>query len=269
MKKGVLLALLLAADSVIAQVPFDRLLDAANDGDNWLTYAGDYKAQRHSPLKQITRENVGSLVPKWVHHIDTEGKLRLANAGSLRQTLEYQMDLEAAIRRVASGRTLGTYGSMPRYFPVEELVGKKCPDFEAPLVDGGDVKTWYQMIDPNKINVLFFWAVDCGHCRASLPGVNDWLRSQPEGINFVGVPNVPNEALKIQTTEYCRNQEFAFPNLMDETREIADLYKIVSTPTYLVIRGDGVIDSVYTTGSGIDEALEAKRAELLTGASGS
>ena len=201
--------------------------------------------------------------------VDPEGMLRLANAGSLRQTLEYKMDLELAIRRMASGKTLGTYGSLPRYFPVEELIGKECPDFEAPLVDGGEVKSWHQLIEPDKINVLFFWAVDCGHCRASLPGVNDWLLSKPEGINFVGVPNVPNEALKIQTTEYCRNQEFAFPNLMDESRRIADLYKIVSTPTYLVIRGDGVIDSVYTTGSAVGEALEAKRAELLTDASGS
>ena len=37
---------------------------------NWLTYIGDYFAQRHSPLKQIDSGNVSHLVPKWVRHFD-------------------------------------------------------------------------------------------------------------------------------------------------------------------------------------------------------
>jgi alcohol dehydrogenase (cytochrome c) len=68
-----LLTICLAAMPLAAQVTYEDILKGPSE--NWLTYAGDYKAQRHSPLKQITRENVGSLVPKWVHHIDTEGKL--------------------------------------------------------------------------------------------------------------------------------------------------------------------------------------------------
>lgn len=40
------------------------------EGANWLTYAGDYAAHRHSPLKQITRDNVKSLVSAWVYHVD-------------------------------------------------------------------------------------------------------------------------------------------------------------------------------------------------------
>jgi PQQ-dependent dehydrogenase (methanol/ethanol family) len=39
-------------------------------GANWLTYAGDYAAHRHSPLTQINRTNVGSLVSAWVYHVD-------------------------------------------------------------------------------------------------------------------------------------------------------------------------------------------------------
>ena len=39
-------------------------------GDNWLTYAGDYAAHRHSPLTQITQNNVASLAPKWVYHVE-------------------------------------------------------------------------------------------------------------------------------------------------------------------------------------------------------
>ena len=35
------------------------------DGSRWLTFGGDYSNHRHSPLTQITPENVDRLVPQW------------------------------------------------------------------------------------------------------------------------------------------------------------------------------------------------------------
>jgi PQQ-dependent dehydrogenase (methanol/ethanol family) len=43
--------------------------------ENWLTYSGDYAAHRHSPLAQITRDNVASLAPKWVYHVENASHL--------------------------------------------------------------------------------------------------------------------------------------------------------------------------------------------------
>lgn len=56
-----------------AQVQYDDI--RKGPGANWLTYAGDYAAQRHSPLTQINRTNVGALVPKWVYHVEGANKL--------------------------------------------------------------------------------------------------------------------------------------------------------------------------------------------------
>ena len=50
-----------------AQVSYEDILKGA--GDNWLTYAGDYSARRHSPLKQIHTGNVGSLATQWVYNL--------------------------------------------------------------------------------------------------------------------------------------------------------------------------------------------------------
>ena len=50
-----------------AQVRYEDILAAPNE--NWLTFMGDYSANRHSPLKQITAANVGNLVAKWVYHV--------------------------------------------------------------------------------------------------------------------------------------------------------------------------------------------------------
>ena len=57
-----------------AQVRYEDIL--RGPAENWLTYAGDFQAQRHSALKQITTANAGSLVPKWVHHIPKANGLR-------------------------------------------------------------------------------------------------------------------------------------------------------------------------------------------------
>src|SRR4051794_7843949 len=51
-----------------AQVSSDDLKSGPNQ--NWLTYIGDYFAQRFSPLTAINRSNVARLAPKWVRHID-------------------------------------------------------------------------------------------------------------------------------------------------------------------------------------------------------
>jgi alcohol dehydrogenase (cytochrome c) len=48
------------------QVTFDRILRAASEPQNWLTYSGTYMSQRYSLLKQIDPSNVKNLELKWV-----------------------------------------------------------------------------------------------------------------------------------------------------------------------------------------------------------
>lgn len=57
-----------------AQVRYEDILQGPSR--NWLTYAGTYQGSRYSPLKQITPENAGSLVPKWVFHVPNASGLR-------------------------------------------------------------------------------------------------------------------------------------------------------------------------------------------------
>jgi alcohol dehydrogenase (cytochrome c) len=48
-----------------AQVTPDRLLNAAKEPANWLTYSGGFAGQRYSTLSQITPENVKDLTLQW------------------------------------------------------------------------------------------------------------------------------------------------------------------------------------------------------------
>ncbi len=63
---GLALILLMLPFTVSAQVTFERLLNAADEPQNWLTYSGGYASQRHTALDQITADNVGDLELQWV-----------------------------------------------------------------------------------------------------------------------------------------------------------------------------------------------------------
>lgn len=52
-------------------VPFQRLVNAHKEPQNWLTYSGNYNGQRHSGLTQIHSGNVKRLKVAWVHHSGT------------------------------------------------------------------------------------------------------------------------------------------------------------------------------------------------------
>jgi len=58
---------------VSAQVPYQRLLRAESEPQNWLTYAGGYKSQRYSALDQINRKNVAGLKLTWAYQMAKAG----------------------------------------------------------------------------------------------------------------------------------------------------------------------------------------------------
>jgi thiol-disulfide isomerase/thioredoxin len=199
--------------------------------------------------------------------VDAAGTLRLTNGASLRQTLEYKMDLEAAIRRVARTGDVGTYGFLPRYHPVNELIGEQCPDFRASTLDASVERSWRDMLSKDKLNVLVFWSVDCPHCRESLPEIDAWLKKNPNAVNLVTTAFVDGESTEAKTREYCSTNGFGFPTLMDRDHSARDRFRITSTPTIVIIRPDGVVDSVLLSGHGdFGAAIEKKRSELALSA---
>ena len=63
---ALLVTLTLAAqDLKLHEVTYGDIRDGFKNTSRWLTYSGDYSSQRHSPLKEITPENVGKLAIQW------------------------------------------------------------------------------------------------------------------------------------------------------------------------------------------------------------
>ena len=67
----VLACVFAAAAAPRAQVTFDRLVRAAQEPHNWLSYSGGYFSQRYSELAQITPENARNLELAWVYQLNS------------------------------------------------------------------------------------------------------------------------------------------------------------------------------------------------------
>ena len=61
MKKALLLVLLVGNTISNSQVTYERLLGAAREPQNWLTYSGTYASWRYSTLDQISTSNASRL----------------------------------------------------------------------------------------------------------------------------------------------------------------------------------------------------------------
>jgi alcohol dehydrogenase (cytochrome c) len=67
-RRTLLIACLIVIPAALrGQVSYERLLRAADEPKNWLTYSGAYASQRYSLLTQISTGNVKNLKLNWVH----------------------------------------------------------------------------------------------------------------------------------------------------------------------------------------------------------
>lgn len=69
------LVLITVASMAFGQVPYERILHAEKEPQNWLTYSGNYAGQRYSGLAQISTSNVSALQPVWTYQVDDLNKI--------------------------------------------------------------------------------------------------------------------------------------------------------------------------------------------------
>src|SRR5438874_9446938 len=68
--------LLDAQDGAAPSIGYQDLLDGLKNPSRWLMYSGEYNGQRHSPLKQITPQNVSRLAAQWTYQTGTTARGR-------------------------------------------------------------------------------------------------------------------------------------------------------------------------------------------------
>src|SRR6202167_1753648 len=100
-------------EAPVTPVPFERILRANQEPQNWLTYSGNLNSQRHSQLTQISPTNAGDLTLKWVFQsrsLDKHEVTPLVVDGVM-YTVQSPNDVIAL--DAATGKTIWTYAHKP------------------------------------------------------------------------------------------------------------------------------------------------------------
>src|SRR5256886_3927294 len=95
------------------QVSFDRILGAANEPENWLTYSGSTLSQRYTLLSQITPANVKNLELQWIYQARSLQKFEATAlvVDGIMYTVQAPNDVVAL--DAATGRIFWTYSYHP------------------------------------------------------------------------------------------------------------------------------------------------------------
>ena len=100
-------------EAPVTPVPFERILRANQEPQNWLTFSGNLNSQRHSPLTQISPANASDLTLKWVFQsrsLDKHEVTPLVVDGVM-YTIQSPNDVIAL--NAATGKTIWQYSHKP------------------------------------------------------------------------------------------------------------------------------------------------------------
>ena len=120
-----------------------------------------------------------------------------------------------------------------------DLINKPASDFSLPLVGGGgrqSLSTWR-----GQVLVVHFWSAECPWSRRAdlvlAYRQQVWDRAQVRVLGVACSPAEPESEIRHEI-EWRR---IRYPVVMDYAQDIANLYRVQTTPHFLVVDKTGII----------------------------
>lgn len=105
----VLAVLVLSAVSAEAQIPYERIVDAAAAPGDWLTYSGTYASHRFSSLNQVDKRTVAQLRPAWIYQFQSVGIIETSPIVADGLMFVTELNGRVAALDARTGRAVWTY----------------------------------------------------------------------------------------------------------------------------------------------------------------
>ena len=207
-------------------------------------------------LQQTLR---ASSVP-YMSVVDKGRIVRLAGAYNLRHEVLTDISLERYLDTALGGGGAPSIVSLPRHYPVTELIDEPYKDFSLIPVPTGDVVRFSDHVKDGQYALLIFWSPDCGHCKKELPLLNDYYKKHKDMLSLVGIVKAHDQGIRQRTADFIRIHQIDWPTVDDKSFMVFKDYMVRSTPTTIVVNPSGIIETVLL-GSSTD--LEKELGPLL------
>jgi len=116
-------------------------------------------------------------------------------------------------------------------------VGYQAPDFELETLSGEVIRLSDFKGEKVMIN---FWASWCGPCRSEMPDMEKFYHDKDVKILAVNVTDTERSLSHV--TDFIDEISATFPVLLDENRDVSNLYKIQPLPTTFMVDSSGIIN---------------------------
>lgn len=176
----------------------------------------------------------GPAVDTWIRDHDAAVIVAVASSAIAIGLAIWSFQLWTALRRFAKDLSLAR--KQLALVPAGLPVGAKAPDFSLKSVDGGNTVTLSDLRAEGQPVLLMFTAPRCGPCSEIFPTLRRWQQSLAHQLTVALVSTG-----RLEDNEYLVEEHGLEHLLVQETVEAADAYRIRSTPSAVLISGDGKI----------------------------
>jgi peroxiredoxin len=120
---------------------------------------------------------------------------------------------------------------------ISSTQGGLAPDFSLEDTQGKTHKLSELHGKPVLIN---FWASWCGYCRQEMPDLKRIGMQYTDKLQMVGV-NISNQDSYDDVLSFVKKYDVPYPNLLDRSGYVSELYNVRVIPTTLLLDARGVI----------------------------
>ncbi len=118
-------------------------------------------------------------------------------------------------------------------------VGDSVPGFVLEKTDGTVLRT--DALKGKKPLMLVFWATWCPSCKVEIPRLKEVHAAlKPRGLELIAVNVGVNDSLN-KTKRFMKKYDITYPVGFDEGSRITTRFKILGTPTVIIVDRSGVV----------------------------
>ncbi|MBI3448241.1 MAG: TlpA family protein disulfide reductase [Acidobacteria bacterium] len=194
------------------------------------------------------QRTLGVAIVPAISLVDSKGVFCFTGASSLKQEVFKGIAVKEAILMSSRGEDPPAVFGMERYYPVADFIGSKLPDISLPEFGTAKSVSLTSFVGPGHVTAIFYWGPHCDYSRHIMPQIVLAQKTyHPKYLNVVSVATLKEGATAEDLRKYEDEAGIGFPVLEDAGRAFTSKLRVVSTPTLIIVRPDGVIDSVYNS----------------------